>query len=170
MLGDECDGIDALLAAHFAALVPGPPKCFAVATQLRAGIFVLLPAVAVATALGFFVMHAASLVVEARADDGTGGKLRRASLASALLSSEPGPAAARGGGGGSSGGGGGPRYSESDGPLTLQPSTTDPSVGYVVRQFDTSLASGSNLFERASDPPPRANAAGGTPSTRPAPA
>ena len=37
MLGGECDGVDALLAAHFAALLPGAPTCFGVATRLRAG-------------------------------------------------------------------------------------------------------------------------------------
>ena len=37
MLGGECDGLDALLAAHFAALLPGAPTCFGVATRLRAG-------------------------------------------------------------------------------------------------------------------------------------
>ena len=88
MLGDECDGINRLLAAHFADLVPGEPSCLAVAPQLRAGIFVLLPTVLVSAALGFFVMHAAACAVEARAGDGSAGKLRKASLASALLSEE----------------------------------------------------------------------------------
>ena len=37
MLGGECDGVDALLAAHFAVLLPGAPTCFGVATRLRAG-------------------------------------------------------------------------------------------------------------------------------------
>ena len=42
MLGGECDGLDAMLAAHFATLLPGAPTCFGVATRLRAGCSVLL--------------------------------------------------------------------------------------------------------------------------------
>ena len=42
MLGGECDGLDALLAAHFASLLPGAPTCFGVATRLRAGCSVAL--------------------------------------------------------------------------------------------------------------------------------
>ena len=58
LLGDECDGLDALLARpYFAPLALGEPRCFEVHNTLGAGMWILGAASLVQMALGHFVMH-----------------------------------------------------------------------------------------------------------------
>ena len=78
MLGDECDGLNDVLSAHFAELLPGQPVCLAIVPQLRIGCYVLLPTLLVATPLGYFVLHAAAVMLEHDPNDfddsdGSGG-------------------------------------------------------------------------------------------------
>ena len=58
LLGDECDGLDALLARpYFAPLVHAEPRCFEVRSRLGAGMGVLGAASLLQMALGNAVMR-----------------------------------------------------------------------------------------------------------------
>mmetsp|Transcript_35852 Transcript_35852/g.102490 ORF Transcript_35852/g.102490 Transcript_35852/m.102490 type:complete len:115 (+) Transcript_35852:3-347(+) len=62
IIGDKCDGLDALVEKipPIASRVPGRVTCFDVESELKAGFFVLLVAVIVSTVVGNIVMHRCS--------------------------------------------------------------------------------------------------------------
>ena len=56
LVGGECDGLNRLLAAHFAPLVHDEPMCFEVHNTLGPGMWILLGGSFVSMALGHAVM------------------------------------------------------------------------------------------------------------------
>jgi hypothetical protein len=53
MIGDKCDGLDALLSqTRISQLVPGPMTCFDVTSELKGGFWILFTAVVLSTAVG----------------------------------------------------------------------------------------------------------------------
>lgn len=67
IIGDKCDGLDALVAKipPIASRVPGAITCFDVESELQPGFYVLLVAVIVSTIVGNIVMHRCSEALEA---------------------------------------------------------------------------------------------------------